>query len=295
MRSFLARILVVIVIGAAVAVAAQPTAAAPKAELWPKWQAHDPDAEDRPSHGAWDRFLATYVAIGSDGVARVSYGKVSPGDRKSLDAYIATLSNRRVSALSRPAQMALWINLYNALTVAVVLDHYLVDTILDIDISPGLFANGPWGKKLVAVEGEQLSLNDIEHRILRPIWRDARIHYVVNCASLGCPNLASRAYTQDRLEEMLNAAARDFVNSPRGIDFDGDQTIGSKLYDWYREDFGQSDREVLEHLISFADPDLKERLTSIKKIDRHSYNWQLNDASILPKFKMDMEEQRESR
>ena len=77
---------------------------------------------------------------------------------------------------------------------------------------------------------------------------------------------------------MLNAAARGFVNSPRGFRFEGNLAIGSKLYDWYREDFGQNDREALQHIIQFADEDLRDRLASINRIDLYRYNWLLNDA-----------------
>ena len=118
----------------------------------------------------------------------------------------------RVSGLGRDEQCAYWINLYNALTLEVVLDHYPVDSIRDIDISPGLFSQGPWGKKLITVEGEQVSLNDIEHRILRPIWRDPRIHYAINCASLGCPNLQPRPFTGRTLDHALDLAAMRFVD-----------------------------------------------------------------------------------
>ena len=137
------------------------------------------------------RFLAQHLRTGEDGIARIGYGAVSDEDRKSLDAYIAALAGHPGSrrALNRAEQQAYWINLYNALTVQVILDHYPVESIRDIDISPGLFADGPWGKKLVTIEGEAVSLDDIEHRILRPIWKDPRIHYAVNCASIGCPNL----------------------------------------------------------------------------------------------------------
>ncbi len=191
--------------------------------------------------------------------------------------------------------MAYWINLYNALTVRVVLDHYPVASILDIDISPGLFSNGPWGKKLIVVEGENLSLNDIEHRILRPIWKDARIHYVVNCASIGCPNLALRAYAAERLEEMLGAAARGYVNHPRGVAFDDGRVIGSKLYDWYKADFGSNDAGVIGHLRQFANPALLSRLASATRIDNHRYNWALNDTASRRTKKIDMEDQRQSR
>ena len=118
------------------------------------------------------------------------------------------------SLTSRDEQLAYWINLYNALTVKVILDHYPVKSILDIDISPGWFSIGPWGKKLVAVEGVEISLDDIEHRILRPIWRDPRIHYALNCAAVGCPNLLREAFTGATAEVLL-AVVPGGMTSPR--------------------------------------------------------------------------------
>ena len=272
-----------------------PLSAAPKAELWEKWQAHDPNARTAIDHSLWDQFLAAYVEAGADGVNTLRYGEVTAADRQKLAAHIHGLITTRVSRFARATQMAYWINLYNALTVKVVLDHYPVATILDIDISPGLFSNGPWGKKLVTIEGEQLSLDDIVHRILRPIWKDPRIHYVVNCASIGCPNLATRAFTAARLEEMLDAAARDYVNHPRGVAHADKRIIGSKLFDWYRSDFGANDRGVIEHLRWFAAPELSRRLASASRIDSYRYDWALNDTATSPVKKMDMEDQRQSR
>ena len=151
------------------------------------------------------------------------------------------------------------------------------------------------GQKLIDVEGENLSLNDIEHRTLRPIWKDARIHYVVNCASIGCPNLALRAYAPERLEEMLGAAARGYVNHPRGVAFDGGRIIGSKLYDWYKAYFGSNDAGVIGHLRQFANPALLKRLASANRIDNHRYDWALNDTASRRTKKIDMEDQRQSR
>ncbi len=163
--------------------------AAPSAELWPRWQAHDDASTARIDHSAWDRFLRTYVRLGADGIARIPYGRVAAADREALGRDLSRLAATPISAYSRAEQFAFWVDLYNELTVKVVLDHYPVRSIRDIAISPGLFASGPWGRKLITIEGEGLSLDDIEHRILRPIWRDPRIHYAVNCAALGCPNL----------------------------------------------------------------------------------------------------------
>ena len=176
---------------------ALPAAAAPKAELWPRFAAHDENATTTIDHAPWDRFLKAHVVAGKDGIARIAYAKVPAADKAALGGYIERLAATPVTTLNRAEQRAYWINLYNALTVKVVLDHYPVDGIKDIRISPGLFSSGPWGRKLLKIEGEDVSLDDIEHRILRPVWKDPRIHYAVNCASIGCPNLPAEAFTEE--------------------------------------------------------------------------------------------------
>jgi len=259
--------------------AATNALAAPKADLWQKWTAHDPASTVRVDHAAWGRFLALYVVPGSDGINRVAYGLVAAEDRARLDAYIDGLATVAVGTLNRDEQLAYWINLYNALTVRVVLDHYPVDSIRDIDISPGFFADGPWGKKLVRVDGEEISLDDIEHRILRPIWRDPRIHYAVNCASLGCPNLQPFPYEAATVSRMLEAAARVFIASDRAVFFEGDKLGVSKIYDWFADDFGRTDAEVIAHIAQYAPPELNKRLAGQTDIDMYRYDWQINDAS----------------
>lgn len=251
---------------------------APSADLWKRWQAHDAQSTAVIDHGAWDGILKKLVAPGGDGPNLFHYGAADQADRRNLGRYVDALAAVPISRYSRPEQMAYWINLYNALTVKVVLDHYPVPSIRDIDISPGLFADGPWGRKLVTVEGERISLNDIEHRILRPIWKDNRVHYAVNCASIGCPDLQPAAYTGAVLETMLDAAAKGYVNSPRGVSIrDGAITV-SKIYDWFIEDFGGEEKTVLAHLMKYAAPDLRRQLVAIGKIDDVAYDWRLNDA-----------------
>ena len=197
-----------------------------------------------------------------------------------MDDYLLQLTRLSISRYNRHEQLAYWINLYNALTIAVVLEHYPVKSILDISISPGLFKVGPWDKKLIEVEGEMLSLNDIEHRILRPIWSDPRVHYAVNCASIGCPNLRPRAFTAEDLDDTLDRAARDYINSDRGVVYqDGDLYVSS-IFDWFQEDFGDNDQEVIQHLRQFADPTLEARLAKTARIRDDFYNWELNDLMV---------------
>lgn len=257
---------------------ALPVAAAPKADLWPRFAAHDEASTATVDHAPWNRFLNTHVALGADGVARIPYAKIPAADKAALGAYVGRLAAIKVTGLPRAEQRAYWINLYNALTVKVVLDHYPVDGIKDIRISPGFFSSGPWGKKLLKIEGEDVSLDDIEHRILRPVWKDPRIHYAVNCASLGCPNLPPEAFTAANTERLMDAAARAYVNHPRGVRRSGDAVRLSSIYDWFRDDFGKDKTALFGHLAAFAAPGLKEFLSTGPAVDGYDYDWSLNDA-----------------
>ena len=250
---------------------------APSAKPWPRWQAHDPESPASIDHGLWDTFLHGHVVRDQDGVNRIGYARLDASAHAALDGYLGALSAVDIDSYNRAEQMALWINLYNALTVRLIARHYPVDSIRDIDISPGLFADGPWDKALVTINDVDLTLNDIEHRILRPIWRDPRIHYAVNCASIGCPNLQGMAFTATNLDSLLDKAARDFVNSPRAIRVADGRLSVSSIYVWFREDFGGSDAAVIEHLRRYANPDYAERLAVTTTISDHHYDWALND------------------
>jgi hypothetical protein len=252
--------------------------AAPVAELWERWTAHEAQSRVTLDHGAWGSFLGTYVVEGADGINRLAYGRVTAADRAVLSAYIGRLAATPVGRLNRDEQRSFWINLYNALTVQVILDHYPVAGIRDIDISPGLLADGPWKKPLVAVEGADLSLDDIEHRILRPIWRDPRLHYAVNCAALGCPNLQPEPFTAANTEDLLERGARAYINHPRGARLEGGRLVVSSIYHWFREDFGDSEAGVLAHLRRYAGPELARDLEGVSRIGDHAYDWRLNGA-----------------
>ena len=251
--------------------------AAPEAELWERWTAHDPQSTASIDHRVWDNFLRKNLRTSPDDINRISYGAVSRAAAHKLANYIAELSAVPISRHNRQEQLAYWINFYNALTVKIVLDHYPVESIMDIGISPGLFSVGPWGKKLVEVEGEMLSLDDIEHRILRPIWRDARVHYAVNCASYGCPDLSGQAFTSDSVHKMLDVAAREYINSDRGVLIEDGDLYVSNIYEWFKDDFGGSDAGVIAHLREFAEPGLVAKLADKSKIRDGFYDWALND------------------
>ena len=251
---------------------------APDADLWPRWEAHDPAARATIDHAAWEGLLKTYVSADPEGLNRFDYRGVSAADRMALEGYIAALAAVPIDNFNRDEQKAYWLNLYNALTVRLILQHYPVESIRDIDISPGLFSDGPWDKALIEVAGEDLTLNDIEHRILRPIWGDPRIHYGVNCASVGCPNLADTAFTGANTEALLERGARDYVNSPRGTRLEDDTLVISSIYVWFQEDFGGDVEGIVAHLLRYAEPALAARLESAGPPQDHAYDWSLNDT-----------------
>ena len=262
---------------------AQTAGAAPKADLWPRWEKNDPANKQKIDHSAWDAFLKKYiVAPHPSGINRVNYATVAPEDRTALANYVKSLESVAVSGYSRAEQRAYWINLYNAKTVELILTRFPVKSIRDINISPGLFSSGPWGAKLMTVEGEKLALDDIEHRILRPIWKDNRIHYAVNCASLGCPNLQPAAFTAENTESLLERGAREYVNHRRGVSLQSGKLKVSSLYVWFQEDFGGSAEGLMEHWAKYAGKTLADALLSYSGGLEHDYDWRLNDAEPKP-------------
>ncbi len=164
----------------------------------------------------------------------------------------------------------------------VIIDAYPVASIRDIKsrgvwLDPKAFI-GPWVEKRVTVEGRELSLDEIEHTILRPTFKDPRVHYAVNCASFGCPNLRPVAWRAETLEADLDAAARDYVNHPRGAALDGGSLKVSSIYKWFKADFGGNDAGVIAHLQTYANPELAKKLEIVKAIGEDAYDWSLNDT-----------------
>lgn len=224
------------------------------------------------NHDAWDEILTDYARPADDGVNRVDYNGIKSKAASELKAYLIALQSVTISEYPRDEQFAYWVNLYNAATVQVILDNYPLESIRDI----GLLGQGPWKDKILKVEGRKLSLDDIEHGILRPLWKDVRLHYAVNCAAIGCPNLALKAYRASTLEAMLDDAARAYINHPRGFTKVKGKLVASNIFEWYQSDWGK-DADVLTHARKYANGDVAAMLSSAKTIDGYDYDWALND------------------
>jgi len=178
------------------------------------------------SHSAFDQVLRTYV---SDGW--VAYGKLA-ANRAGLDGYLTSLAAVEPAELqrfTREQAMAFWINAYNAATIRLILDHQPAVGIRDID--------GAWDAITFDLAGQQVTLNHVEHEILRAEYPDPRLHVVLVCAAKSCPKLASHAVTADTLEQRLDEAARAFARDTTRNRYDGSVLYVSHIFDWYGGDF----------------------------------------------------------
>jgi len=226
-------------------------------------------AAEMVDHRPWSELLASHVRQG-----RVDY----PGFKKDearLDGYLEILQRSRPEGLARADRLAFFINAYNAWTVKLILMHFRdgrpVASIKDIG---GLFSS-PWSLKICRVAGEVLSLDDIEHDIIRPEFKDPRVHFAVNCASKSCPALLDTAYTGERLEEQLDGRAAFFINDSRYNYLQGDTLYLSRLFSWFANDFGDIKQFILHH----ADSGLKEGLQKVGsavKVEYLDYDWTIN-------------------
>ena len=240
------------------------------------------DSTKTIDHAAWSQLLATYVEVGQDGINRVNYAKFKAGGAAALQTYVQALEAADPASLGRDEAFAFWANLYNAKTVELVLNAYPVRSIKDINLGGGLLAavtGGPWKAKTIKIKSTELSLDDIEHGLLRPVFKDPRVHYAVNCASISCPNIATEAFKGATLDAQLNAAATAYINHPRAVRVDGEDVTASSIYDWFQKDFGGSEAGVLAHFNTYASETLKQKLKGITGIADYGYDWSLNDAA----------------
>lgn len=244
-------------------------------EVLERWRPAAAERTLEVDYRPWRELLVTYLhGDQPSGINLFDYNAVTAADRQLLNAYIDYLAALPVARLTPEQQQAYWINLYNVLTVRVILDNLGVSSIRQI--KSGWFSQGPWDLDVVVLDGVALTLDDIEHRILRPIFGDPRVHFAVNCASLGCPNLNAQPYIASNLDHQLDTATRAFINHPRGAGISGDTLTLSSIFKWYGDDFGDSASARLDWIASYAKPGLARQLKGWSGRIRYDYDWGLN-------------------
>jgi Protein of unknown function, DUF547 len=213
-----------------------------------------------PDHAVWTSALKKFVS--SDGV--VDYASWEK-DQGPLDTYLAQATTLQpVANWSRNVQLSYWINLYNAATVKLILEHYPVRSIKDID-------NGnPWDTPRIHIGTKTYSLNQIENTIIRQQFRDPRIHFALNCGARSCPPLLNEAYDPARLDTQLTARTQSFTRNPTFNRTDSSPIRISQLFDWYKGDFSPD-------VITFLNIYIVTPLSADEKIEYMEYDWGLNE------------------
>lgn len=219
------------------------------------------------SHNRWDAVLQEFV----DDSGFVDYAglKANPSE---LQAYVTELAqespdNAPGRFLSMDDELAYWINAYNALTLKNVIRYYPIKSVRDAKSLYGFFL-----RDTHVVGGKKMTLNTIEHKIIRKRFKEPRIHFAVNCASIGCPRLERGAFRAETLDADLDRLTREFVDSAKHVRVEGDTLWVSKILDWYGKDFG----DVSTYLARYATPEKAKQMKN-KSLRFIEYDWSLNE------------------
>jgi hypothetical protein len=232
-------------------------------------------------HSAFDALLRRHVRQGL-----VDYDAF--GRSAGFQAYLQQLASARLQGLPEAERLAFWINVYNAWTIEQINAHGERESIRNINKTLGLLPlKGPWSERMVRAAGRTLSLDDVEHGIVREQFHEPRIHFALVCAALGCPPLRSEAYTGTRLEDQLEDQARVFLrDSPRKnrVDLAEEAVWVSPILTWYIGDFGGDDASLGRFLARYW-PEGPERdllLSGRFRLRKTEYDWTLNRLRSRP-------------
>jgi hypothetical protein len=234
------------------------------------------------SHKAWDALLKKHVVVLQAGKAsQIRYAEFAR-DRAALKAYLDTLSRvpeAEFNGWSKPERMAFLINAYNGFTVEKILTRYPnLKSIRDF----GTVFGNPWKDKFFSLFGRESYLDQIEHETLRKpgAYNEPRVHYAVNCASIGCPMLREEAYTAERLERQLDEQAVRFLSDRSRNRYESGRLEVSKIFDWFKEDFGVREQYFAKYAKLLADTPEAQKAVAEGKVPLAflEYDWSLNDA-----------------
>lgn len=210
------------------------------------------------THQSFTTLLQKYVS--NDG--KVNY-KGLKNDKAALETYITSLAKQIPdNTWGKNAAFAYWINAYNAFTLKLIVDNYPVKSITNLG------GGKPWDVKNIELAGKKYSLNNIENDIIRPNYKDARLHFAVNCAAVSCPPLFNKAFTENNINDLLDTRTKDFINSSANS-ITASKIKISKIFDWYKADFGD--------VTAFINKYSNIKVNTNAGIKYNEYNWELNE------------------
>lgn len=225
-------------------------------------------AEPAVDNRLYAELLKKYVIAG-----KVNYAGFKKEEAK-LDRYLKVLENIDPAGLPRNEQFAFYTNAYNAWTIKLILSGYPdITSIKDL----GSLLKSPWKKKIVRIAGEVISLDHVEHEILRPRYGDPRVHFAINCAAKSCPPLRPEPFSGAILDQQLDDSTRSFINDPESYRLEDNELYVSRIFKWFSEDFND---DVFGFFLKYANGNLRKELeakserTTVKYLQ---YDWSLNE------------------
>lgn len=212
----------------------------------------------QPNYALYDSLLQKYVSNNGD----VKY-KALQAERAILDSVVAQFQAiAPQKEWSKNERLAYWINAYNLFTVQLIVNNYPVKKITNLD------GGKTWDIKRIEIDGKKYSLNQIENEILRPQFKDARIHFAINCAAASCPPLHNRAFTAENVQSLLDKRTRKFIRSSANTLTESNIKI-SKIFDWYSSDFAD--------IVTFLNKYAAVKIKTDAKVEYKEYIWNINE------------------
>ena len=231
-------------------------------------------AEFDHTHAALDRVLKARVKN-----ERVDYVALKK-DSKDLDAWLKSagaVTEAEFNRWTQPQQLAFLINLYNAATLKLIVDHYPVKSIKDI----GNVFKGPWKQEVVPLLGKTVTLDYLEHGVLRKKYTEPRVHFAIVCAAKGCPPLRAEAFVADKLNEQLDEQGRIFLGTQEKNRWDAGARVLylSPIFKWFSEDFEKKSGSVVKFVAPYFPAEAQKQIQAAKSPDiRYTdYDWSLNE------------------
>lgn len=208
---------------------------------------------------AWGELLAAHVSEG-----RVDYKALSePKSRQKLETVFASFAK-----MPESAGLASWINAYNVSVVYGVVQNYPLKSVMDV--------KGFFKEKTFQIAGKTRTLDEIEHKVIRPRFKDARVHAALNCGAISCPPLHPKPFRSKTLDATLEALTKRWLMSERHVKRVGDTLKASELFFWFKQDFEREAKSVEAWIVQHA-PDVKSKVEGANKLERISYDWRLNE------------------
>lgn len=244
--------------------------AAPKAKLIEFWD----DSEEQSGLGIdyteWDALLSKFVITNHPSkLNRFDYDSLQASDKAVLDGFIDYMEQMDPRQLTKLRQKAYWINLFNAALIQEVLESKPEESIKDI-------SGNLWKRKRLYIAMQKMSLDDIEHGVLRPIFKDPRIHFSLVAGTVSSANLLPEAFTSDNIEVLLEQNTKEFISHSRGVSkAKNGRLVLSRIFSWYQADFGGDFGEVKRFIKPYLPEALKPLLIDAKKA-KYQYDWAIN-------------------